>query len=145
MATLTDNNKSFNSTASSRKKIFFASTTLKPFVAILSDFKKTAYSAPRIESVRRELNVSDSLNYIVYRIFAKPLPEAISVLCYFSYDTIIAITKERNVIMNWYCTFGFLFQRYSISQSYVFTALRDYIHPSKDPKRFGLFCHIIGV
>ena len=32
--------------------------------------------------------------------FAKPLPEAISVLCYFSYDTIIAITKERNVIMN---------------------------------------------
>ena len=32
--------------------------------------------------------------------FAKPLPEAISVLCYFSYDTTIAITKERNVIMN---------------------------------------------
>ena len=32
--------------------------------------------------------------------FAKPLPEAISVLCYFSYDTIVSITKERNVIMN---------------------------------------------
>ena len=31
--------------------------------------------------------------------FAKPLPEAISVLCYFSYDTIVAITPERNVIM----------------------------------------------
>ena len=31
--------------------------------------------------------------------FAKPLPEAISVLCYFSYDTIVAITPEKNVIM----------------------------------------------
>ena len=68
MTTLTDNNKSFNSTASPRKMISFASTTLKPSLAILSDLKNWADSAPRIELVRRKLTVSDSFNYIVYRI-----------------------------------------------------------------------------
>ena len=31
--------------------------------------------------------------------FSKPLPEAISLICYSSYDSIIAITKERNILI----------------------------------------------
>ena len=33
--------------------------------------------------------------------FSKPLPEAISLICYSSYDSIIAITKERNILIYW--------------------------------------------
>ena len=31
--------------------------------------------------------------------FSKPLPEAISIICYSSFDSIVSITKERNVLM----------------------------------------------
>ena len=31
--------------------------------------------------------------------FSKPLPEAISIICYSSFDSIVSITKERKVLM----------------------------------------------
>ena len=31
--------------------------------------------------------------------FSKPLPEAISLIAYASYDSIVAITRERNVLI----------------------------------------------